>query len=86
MKWSEVRRLHPDTYIKFKIQDFYTINNKRYVNDVSVLKIINDAKEAMEEFSKCKEGQFVYGTKHDEIILDVVKHIGIRGSMQEGLS
>jgi hypothetical protein len=83
MKWSKVRQLYPDKYIKFEIQDFHTIANKKYVDDVSISKIINDDKEAMKEFSKCKEGQFVYNTKHDEIILDVVKHMGIRRSLHK---
>jgi hypothetical protein len=81
MKWSEVRQLHLDKYIKFEVKDFHTIDHKRYVYDVSILKIINDDKEAMKEFAECKEGHYVCNTKHDEIILNVVKHIGIRMSM-----
>ena len=81
MKWSEVRKLYSDKYIKFEINDFHVIDNKRYMDDVSILKIINDDKEAMKEFATCKEGQFVYNTKHDEVVVAVVKHIGIRRSM-----
>lgn len=81
MKWLEVREMHPNKFIKFEVLDFHVVDNKRYVDELSVIKVISDNIEAMKEFSECKEGQFVYSTKNDELVIDVIKHIGIRRSM-----
>lgn len=80
MKWSEVRGLYPNKFIKFEVLDYHVDENKRYIDDLVVLKIIDDGKEAMKEFGQCKEGQFIYSTKNEHIVIDVVKHIGIRRS------
>ena len=78
MQWSEVRKQYPNKFIKFEVLDYHTIDNKRVVDEVSIIKVIEDSKEAMQEFSNCKEGQFVYNTRHEKVVIDVVKHIGIR--------
>jgi hypothetical protein len=83
MKWSEVRELYPDKFIKFEVMDYSAVDNKRYVNDIAVIKVIDDNKVAMKEFSQCKEGQFVYSTNNNQIVIDVVKYIGIRRSPQD---
>lgn len=49
-------------------------------NGARHLALIEDNKEAMKEFSQCKEGQFVYSTNHEQIVIEVVKYIGIRRS------
>ncbi|MGI6308913.1 MAG: hypothetical protein ACOX1X_10050 [Dethiobacteria bacterium] len=78
LEWSEVRKLYPHKFIKFEVLDYHIEDNKRVVDDVAVIKVIENSREAMREFSQCKESQFVYNTKHEKIIIDVVKHIGIR--------
>jgi hypothetical protein len=80
MKWSEVRELYPDKFIKFDVVEYNTVDNKRYVDDINIIKVIDDGKEAMREFSQCKEGQFVYSTKNEQIVIEIVKYIGIRKS------
>lgn len=37
----------------------------------------------MKEFSQCKEGQFVYSTKNEQVAIEVVKYIGIRRSSSD---
>lgn len=80
MKWAEVRKIYPNKFVKFEVLEYNTVENKRYVDDIAVIKVIDDGKEAMREFSQCKEGQFVYSTKNEQIIIEVVKYIGIRRS------
>lgn len=83
MKWSEVRELYPDKYVKFEVLDYNTVDHKRYVNDIAIIKVIADSKTAMKEFSQCKEGQFVYSTKNKQVAIEVVKYIGIRRSSSD---
>ncbi|UMZ74073.1 hypothetical protein [Natranaerofaba carboxydovora] len=32
MKWSEVRQLYPNQYVKFEVLDYLTVDNKRVVD------------------------------------------------------
>ena len=80
MKWSEIRKQYPDKLVKFIVLQISTVGNKRYVDDVAMIQVIDDGLEAMKEFSKCKEGEFIYSTKNEQIVIDVVKYIGIRRS------
>lgn len=80
MLWSEVRKLHPNKFIKFEVLNYDTVDNKRFVDDIAIIKVIDDSKEAMKEFSQCKEGQFVYSTNNEQIVIEVVKYIGVRRS------
>jgi hypothetical protein len=81
MKWEEVRELYPNKFVKLEILESHIIDNKEYVDEVAFIKAIDDSKEAMKEFIKCKNKQVIYSTKNRDFIIDVVKHIGIRRSI-----
>lgn len=78
MKWKEVRELYPDRFVKFEIVESHTEDGKEYIDEVAIIKSIDDGKEAMKEFINCKPGQLVYSTKNEQLILLLVKHVGIR--------
>lgn len=46
-----------------------------------MIKAIKDGREAMKEFTKCKNGQLVYSTENESIVIEKIKHIGIRRSI-----
>lgn len=81
MKWQELRNLYPDQFVKFEIVESHIEKDKEYVDEVASIKAISDGKEAMKEFQKCKQGQFVYSTKNESVVIELIKHIGIRRSM-----
>jgi len=81
MKWSEVRELYPNQFVKFEILEFHEDAGIKYVDDVAVIKAIKDGREAMTEFTKCKNSQLVYSTNHEDIKIEKIKHIGIRRSI-----
>ncbi len=81
MTWKEVRKQYPNQFVKFEITESHVVGNKEYVDDIAILKAIPDGKEAMKEFVHCKAGQFVYSTNNEEVIIDLVKHVGIRRSI-----
>ncbi len=81
MTWDEVRKLYPDQFVKFKIIESHIEGNKEYVDEVAIIKAIEDGKEAMKEFIQRKEGEYIYSTKNEKLIIDLVKHIGIRRSV-----
>lgn len=78
MKWQEVRELYPNKFVKIEVIESHMVDEKEYVDEVAVIKAIEDSKEAMREFVKCKNKEIIYSTKNKEFIIDVVKHIGIR--------
>ena len=78
MKWQEVRELYPNKFVKIEVIKSHIVDEKEYVDEVAVIKAIEDSKEAMKEFIKCKNKEIIYSTKNKEFIIDVVKHIGIR--------
>lgn len=81
MKWQEVRELYPNQFVKFEILESHIEDNKEFVDDIAVIKAISDGKEARKEFINCKPGQLVYNTKNKELIIQLVKHVGIRRSV-----
>lgn len=81
MKWQALRKLYPAEFVKFEIVESHIEEDKENVDEVTFIKAITDGKEAMREFRKCKQGQFVYSTKNESLIIELVKHVGIRRSM-----
>jgi len=81
MTWEEVRRLYPDQFVKFEVVESHKEGNKEIVDDVAVIKPLADGKEAMKEFVHRKEGHLVYSTKNEKVIIELVKHVGIRRSI-----
>ena len=81
MTWDEVRKLFPDQFVKFKIVESHIEGNKEHVDEVAIIKAIEDGKEAMKEFIKRKEGEYIDSTKNEKLIIALVKHIGIRRSV-----
>lgn len=81
MKWNEVRTLYPDLFVKFEIVESHVLDNKEYVDEVAIIKSIPDGKAAIKEFVNCKVGQFVFSTKNTEVVIELIKHAGVRRSV-----
>ncbi len=79
MKWSEVRKMYPNQYVKLNIIDFYLENDKKIVTDVALINVIEDPKLATKELLKSKDDTIVYHTGAEEIVIEMRKAIGFRG-------
>lgn len=82
MKWNEVRKLCPDTYVVLEELDSHIIDNKKYVDEVALVKTIEDSKEATRELVRSKGKQFVYHTANEEIIMEIVRKPGYKGAVR----
>ena len=80
MKWQEVREMYPNQFVKFEIVEYHEYEKTKYVDEVAIIKAIKDGREAMKEFTKCKNGQLVYSTENESIVIEKIKHIGIRSN------
>lgn len=81
MKWEDVRKQYPNTFVKFEIVESHIEEDKEIVDEVAFIKAIKDGKEAMVEHLRCKDGQYVYSTIKERVEIQLVKYIGIRGRM-----
>jgi hypothetical protein len=84
MRWEEVRKLYPNQFVKFEVTESHVKGNKEYVDDVAVIKAIGDGKAAVRELLNKKENQFIYSTKNEKVIINLVKQIGVRKGMRDG--
>lgn len=67
MKWSDVRSMYPNKFIKFEILESHIEDDIEVVDDIALIGVLNDGKEAMKEHLKCKQGQYVYSTLKERI-------------------
>lgn len=81
MTWEEVREMYPNQFVKFEIVNSHIIGNKEFIDEIAIISSYKDGKQAMKEFLDRREGQFIYSTKNEKVIIDLVKNIGIRRSV-----
>ena len=77
MKWSEVRKLYPNQFVKLKVLTSYVENHQEFIEDVAVVKPIPD-ELATKELLNSKEDELVYHTSHENIVLEIRQDIGLR--------
>ena len=81
MKWEEVRRLYPDSFVLSQILDSHIKDDKRYIDDVAIIKVIDNPSETMHELVNAKPGIMLYHTKKVRIEVLIRKSIGLRKVM-----
>ena len=78
MIWEEVRKAYPHQWVKMNILKSHIEGNKEYIDEVELIKTIDNDIEAGEELGKCKENEVVYHTYHEEIFLEIRNIFGFR--------
>ncbi len=71
MKWNEVRKQYPDEWLKLQILNSHEIDNKEYIDDMSVINILNNEDDATQELVKCGDKEIVYHTTKEEIYSEI---------------
>jgi len=84
MKWQEVKRLYPNQYVILEELNSHIEGNKKYIDDVAIIKTLENPKEATRELVCSKGKKFVYHTAEDSIIIEIVRNPGIRGVAKYG--
>ncbi len=72
MKWDEVRKIYPDRFVLLMSLDEHIENNKKYIDDVVVVRVLND-KEAGNVLVRCKGKNFVFHTSKPKLEMDIVR-------------
>ena len=81
MKWEEVRKTYPNTYVVVTAIESHIIGNKKYIDEMSVVRKIDDPGEATKVLVKCKGDTFVYHTGKEEVVMEIVNNPVYRGVM-----
>lgn len=79
MKWEEVRGKYPNTFVLLKVLSTRIEGNIKHVDDVEIIRPIQDSKEATRELVMSKPGTLVYHTGNEKIEVLIRKSIGFRG-------
>ncbi|MCR8631157.1 hypothetical protein [Paenibacillus radicis (ex Xue et al. 2023)] len=71
MLWSEVRDLFPDQFVLVEELKSHYEDSMLHVEEVAVIKPIQDAQEAWKELFSAKNERFVYHTSNENIVIEV---------------
>ena len=78
MLWQEVRETYPKQYVLVQALKSHTEGNKKYVDEVVIIRLIRDAQEATKELLHAKGNQFVYHTSKEQIVIELRTRSGVR--------
>jgi len=79
MRWEEVRRIYPNKFVKLQVLESHIEGNKKYIDDMAVIKVIDDNREATKELVKSMNDTLVYHTGNQSIILEIKNIRAYRG-------
>lgn len=82
MQWREVRKLYPNQYVKLQIISSHKDGNMMCVDEVALIKAIQDPKEATQELLHSKNGELVSHTANEELKIEMRTSLGLRRVMQ----
>jgi hypothetical protein len=77
MKWSEVRRLYPNQFVKLKVLSSHIKNEQEFIEDMAVIKPVSD-EQATIELLNSKGDELVYHTANENIVLEIRQDVGLR--------
>ena len=83
LKWSEARKSYPNKWLLFEAIEAYSKNGHRVIEDISVINIFDEGRDALNEYSKKHKKDksrelYVYHTKNEELIVEERNWIGVR--------
>jgi hypothetical protein len=77
MKWSEVREIYPNQFVKLKVLSSYIESGQEFFEDIAVIEPVSD-ELASKELLQSKGDQLVYHTANENIVLEVRQDVVLR--------
>ncbi|WP_249872791.1 hypothetical protein [Oceanobacillus saliphilus] len=77
MKWSEVRNLYPNQFVKLKVLSSHIKNEQEFVEDMAVITPVSD-QLATKELLKSKGDELIFHTANESIVLEIRQDVGLR--------
>lgn len=75
MKWEEVRRIYPNKFVKLQILEFHFEGNIKIIDEMALIKVIDDNKNAARELFNCETSTIVYHTANEKISVEYVHRL-----------
>ena len=72
MKWSEIRELHPNKFVLLESFKCHIDGNFKYIDEVALINVIEDDKEASNLLVRCSGNIFVYHTSKEDLCMEIV--------------
>ena len=82
MKWSEVRTLHPNKFVLLEKLKEHIDGNYKYIDEVALIDVIDNDKEASDLLVRCKGDRFVYHTSKEDLCMEIVNMPILRGRLR----
>jgi hypothetical protein len=82
MQWEEVRKIYPGQYVKLQILTSHTDGNTKFVDEVALIRAIQDPKEATQELLSSRDGVIVSHTSNKELKIELRSLRGLRAVVQ----
>lgn len=82
MQWEKVRKIYPDQYVKLKILTSHTEGNTKFVDEVALIRTIQDPKKATVELLQSNDGVINSHTAIHELKVEIRTLCGLRGVIQ----
>lgn len=79
MKWQEVRERYHNKFVKLQVLESHMEENKKVIDDMEVIDVIEDNREATEELVNAKDNIIVYHTGNENVYVLVKNIRGYRG-------
>jgi hypothetical protein len=73
LQWQEVRTIYPDQYVLLEILDSHVEDDIQYVEEVALVRAIQDPSEATRELFRCKDNNIIYHTGQENISIELRK-------------
>lgn len=71
MKWDEVKKMYPNRFVKLQILKSHIENNVRHIEDMAVVQVFDNEKEATRELVRSKDDIIVYHTGNEKIEIQI---------------
>ncbi len=79
MKWEEVRKIYPNSFVKIKILKSHIKDDIRYIDDMAVIEAFEDDIQATRELVRAKDDILIYHTSNEKIEVKIKQIFGYRG-------
>ena len=77
MKWTEVKKVYPDQWVKLNILSSHVKNDYLYIDELDIIRPIVDDHEATIELAKCRENNLIFHTSNEVIRTKLIKNLGL---------
>ncbi len=79
MIWSEVRKMFPNQFVLLEDIKSHIEEDKLFVEEVAVIRPLVDSQEVLQALKSAHDRRFIYHTKNERIVMDIVVKPKIRG-------